>query len=909
MIVKKLKYIFMKNNYTNFKSITKSSLLIASFLLLLCNVTSLYGQVKVPFTQRTSVYSPTKKIYNVKGDFTMAGNTNLTLDNYGDETSNNNNMKYVDVDGVASTWNSSSSNLVFSNEFGADPNCSNIVYAGLYWTGRASNGADSPNIFTASRQVPGPNATINNNYTIGHNQSVTNTSYTLNVTRDDPSNNNRSPIYTFSNGTNTYVFRFTNNTGANRVTVSVNGGSATNVGVSYSTSGSNGTATFNTPYQINDGSVILRINSLVRDTGTGNGTTTTQNTSFANVNVSGTIPTFITENKTFNKRVVSLKGPASSSYTTVTANTNDIYYPTTEDGFMYSAYAEVTDYVRANGLGAYTVADIAVIEGNGGGTGYYGGWGLVVVYENSKMKWRDVTIFDGHSYVAGSVTADFEIPVSGFNTAPSGSINMKLGMIAGEGDRNISGDYFQIRDYTDTNWIPLNHSGNSTGNFFNSSIFTGGNTRNPNLLNNTGLDISMFNIPNSGNSVITNGQTSTKFKYGSTQDTFVIFNITMSVDAYVPDDEGVLIATAVNNVPITNPSYTTLPGDIVSFSLNIKNLGTEAINNHKIVIPIPYNASYVVGSATGNVLFSPLPTPNNIYFDANLGATGSIVWDFGTLPLPANASTLLANLTFKLKTTTDCAILQNLACGNQISINGYTSGVGAITNIPITNSPFIQGYTQNGSCIGEPIPQPLNVPINGTAYVNQNCLNQPIVRNFTFCNSSTTVAISEIASNFPLGSTFYNEFPITPTSTQYNTTTPLPLVSGTTVTFHAVPPFTTNCSFPFTLTKCGVIVANNDTGASVNGFTGGTSFTNVLTNDTLNGNPVVASQVNTTFVSSTNPGVTLSGTNVVVAAGTPSGNYTLTYQICEIASPANCDTATVTVTVTNPVINAVNDAG
>ena len=148
---------------------------------------------------------------------------------------------------------------------------------------------------------------------------------------------------------------------------------------------------------------------------------------------------------------------------------------------MYSAYAEVTDYVRANGLGAYTVADIAVIEGNGGGTGYYGGWGLVVVYENSKMKFRDVTIFDGHSYVAGSVTADFEIPVSGFNTAQSGAINMKLGMMAGEGDRSIAGDYFQIRDYTDTNWITLNHAGNSTNNFFNSSIFTGGNTRNPNL--------------------------------------------------------------------------------------------------------------------------------------------------------------------------------------------------------------------------------------------------------------------------------------------------------------------------------------------------------------------------------------------------------------------------------------------
>jgi hypothetical protein len=62
-------------------------------------------------------------------------------------------------------------------------------------------------------------------------------------------------------------------------------------------------------------------------------------------------------------------------------------------------------------------------------------------------------------------------------------------------------------------------------------------------------------------------------------------------------------------------------------------------------------------------------------------------------------------------------------------------------------------------------------------------------------------------------------------------------------------------------------VANDDAGTSVNGLTGGTAFTNVLTNDTLNGVAVNASQVNLTFVSSTNAGVTLSGTDVVVAAG------------------------------------------
>ncbi|RBN50164.1 gliding motility-associated C-terminal domain-containing protein, partial [Flavobacterium psychrolimnae] len=105
------------------------------------------------------------------------------------------------------------------------------------------------------------------------------------------------------------------------------------------------------------------------------------------------------------------------------------------------------------------------------------------------------------------------------------------------------------------------------------------------------------------------------------------------------------------------------------------------------------------------------------------------------------------------------------------------------------------------------------------------------------------------------------------------------------------------------------IVANDDAGTTVNGANGGTAFTNVLVNDTLNGVPVLASQVATTFVSASNAGVTLSGTDVVVAAGTPAGNYTLVYQICEILNPTNCDTATVTISVTAPAIVANDDAG
>ena len=109
--------------------------------------------------------------------------------------------------------------------------------------------------------------------------------------------------------------------------------------------------------------------------------------------------------------------------------------------------------------------------------------------------------------------------------------------------------------------------------------------------------------------------------------------------------------------------------------------------------------------------------------------------------------------------------------------------------------------------------------------------------------------------------------------------------------------------------SAAVVVANSDIGTSVNGYAGGTSFTNVLANDTLNGVAVIPAQVNTTFMSSSNSGVMLSGTNVVVAAGTPAGSYTLTYQICGVSATCSCDQATVSVPVSAVAIDAVNDTG
>src|SRR5690606_15025923 len=112
------------------------------------------------FAPRTSTQAPAPYTgvsnYNLQGDFAMIGNTNLTLVDYGNNTGNNESMRYVDIDNDANTFNSSSAALMIP-----DANCSEIIYAGLYWTGRAHDATTSPDVFTVIK-------------TLGHNYQENN---------------------------------------------------------------------------------------------------------------------------------------------------------------------------------------------------------------------------------------------------------------------------------------------------------------------------------------------------------------------------------------------------------------------------------------------------------------------------------------------------------------------------------------------------------------------------------------------------------------------------------------------------------------------------------------------------------------------------------------------------------------
>ncbi len=444
---------------------------------------------------------------------------------------------------------------------------------------------------------------------------------------------------------------------------------------------------------------------------------------------------------------------------------NEIRYPSSQSN-IYVGYADVTEYVKKHGVGNYTVADMALVQGSNSNPGYFGGWGMVVIYKNPAMKWRDITVFDGYAYIS-SGTQNFDI--SGFRAAQNGDVNIKMGIMAGEGDKGTSGDYIEIRNRTSANYTPLSHGGNSTNNFFNASIYTGNNSRNPNYSNNSGIDISMFNLPNTNNVIINNNQTSTRFRYGTNGDYYTIFNVVFAVDAYVPEVVGENTPASAGTVH----NSTVIPGQDLEFDLKIYNKGEEAVNNTKVEIPIPFNMHYsptaTIQVGTGTVA---IPASTTVSWvpptGAPSGATpqntpgGKLVWDIGTLPKDNTKSILQGTLKYKLRVTENCALLTTAGpCGLQVKINGKITGVGATSTTPVS-SDLVRDYGA-AACAG-PVYDDFQSTIAVSQAFIQNCTPPPVENGMlqfvAFCSlPGNAFPRTQITGEYPWGTKFFTSQP------------------------------------------------------------------------------------------------------------------------------------------------------
>jgi uncharacterized repeat protein (TIGR01451 family) len=251
----------------------------------------------------------------------------------------------------------------------------------------------------------------------------------------------------------------------------------------------------------------------------------------------------------------------------------------------YQAFRNVTDLVKAPG-GKYRVANVQA----GTGKDRYAGWSLVVAYHSPTARSRNLTVFDGfetiNSASAGQPPTVEEISVIGFETPPRGPVRAKLGFVAYEGDRSLTGATatFNSKPLTDS-------EADSEGNFFNSSIsFLGRDvtTKDPNQDNNLGFDADVVD----GTGKLENGVDSAVLKLSTTGDTYLPGVVWVTTDLFAPDVQTSKSVTDLNGGQVE-------PGDELEYTISGSNSAGEEVDDAVgvvVVDPLPANTEFVPGS-------------------------------------------------------------------------------------------------------------------------------------------------------------------------------------------------------------------------------------------------------------------------------------------------------------------------
>ncbi|MER7969936.1 DUF3344 domain-containing protein [Streptomyces sp. NPDC096080] len=126
------------------------------------------------------------------------------------------------------------------------------------------------------------------------------------------------------------------------------------------------------------------------------------------------------------------------SYREVLADTV-VGHRTAPDADAYQASADVTPLVRRSGPGLYTVAQVNTAMGRSA-AGAWGGWTLVVAYEDPAAPLRHLALWDGFDVLGPA--AGREIRLDGAPVAPGAG--GRAGLVAYAGRRGVTGDSLSV---------------------------------------------------------------------------------------------------------------------------------------------------------------------------------------------------------------------------------------------------------------------------------------------------------------------------------------------------------------------------------------------------------------------------------------------------------------------------------
>ena len=247
----------------------------------------------------------------------------------------------------------------------------------------------------------------------------------------------------------------------------------------------------------------------------------------------------------------------------------------------FSAFADVTNQVIATGGGVYTVSELdltAVIAPYCPTGGNFGGWAIVIVFENAALPLNQVNIYDGMQAVPDQLS----IVLSNLNVIDNDGA--KLGFVAWEGDRSLAVNETLTINGNIVGNPPFNPSTNA---FNGTNSFTNATT----LYN---MDLDVYDIQG----YISVGDESAEIGLTSGQDFVMINAVVTKLNSQLPDatilvdnpniacdSRNIFLNYTVYNSNATQP----LPALVrIAFYANGVLVGTAQTQN---IIPIGSNES------------------------------------------------------------------------------------------------------------------------------------------------------------------------------------------------------------------------------------------------------------------------------------------------------------------------------
>lgn len=191
---------------------------------------------------------------------------------------------------------------------------------------------------------------------------------------------------------------------------------------------------------------------------------------------------------------------------------------------FFSAFADVTALVQAQGNGTYTFSDMDlsdVLNGDSEENKYcvrglnFGGWALVVVYKNNALQLNQLNVYDGFQMVPNAIN----ITLNNLNVIDN--IGSRIGFVAWEGDANISvNESLRINNILVSN-PPLNPATNA----FNGTNSVTGSSQ---LYN---MDLDIYSL----DSFVDIGDTTAQVSLQSGQDVVIVNCIVTKLNSELPD--------------------------------------------------------------------------------------------------------------------------------------------------------------------------------------------------------------------------------------------------------------------------------------------------------------------------------------------------------------------------------------